>query len=280
MIESTKARLRTLVDSEYYTEGPAIDSEGNIYYTTLTGGRIMKLGASGEPTLWAETPRPNGQRILSNGDHLVCESKLGKVIRFDSLGNKISEIPALKNDPDFMSTPNDLAVDESAGIFVTSSVRHTGTVHFFGWDGSSRLLASDLDYPNGICLSRDKSRLYVAESYKNRIVVFSLNVPEMSIGELEVFCDLPRNERDSLTGNLPDGILVDSRDRLWVAHYGMQAVHVISPDGRLEASFDTGIPLTSNLCLTENEKDLVITGGFGEPGPGAVHILTLREEEE
>jgi gluconolactonase len=46
----------------------------------------------------------------------------------------------------------------------------------------------------------------------------------------------------------------------------MQAIQVLSRDGRLLASYDSGIPLTSNLCFAGG--DLWITGGLGEPGPG------------
>ena len=267
--------MSSLIKSQYYTEGPAIDTEGAVYFTTLTGGKIMKIKPDGQLSVWAETACPNGQRILSNGDHLVCDSQLGEVIRFNSEGKKIEKVAFGKCDGVAINTPNDLTVDEDAGFYFTDSVRHKGSVYFFGKNGKNRLVATNLDYPNGICLSTDRTKLFIAESYKNRVLVIDLEEPGIPNGNPQIFCQLPKNETKTLTGNLPDGILLDALDRLWVAHYGMQAVQLISPEGVVIASFDSGIPLTSNICFTHGEKQLIITGGTAEPGPGNVHLLSL-----
>jgi gluconolactonase len=267
--------VRRLVETEYYTEGPAVDSTGCVYFTTLTGGKIMKIDTTGRVLDWAESACPNGQRILENGDHLVCDSKLGKVIQFSADGRKIGEAAAGTCQKMPIRTPNDLVVDEGAGFYFTDSVRYDGCVYYFGDDGMEKVIARDLDYPNGIALSSDKRRLFVAESYKNRILLIELHGPGTPVSMPQVFCELPRNIQNTETGNLPDGIMIDTTDQLWVAHYGMQAVHVISPDGVLIRTLDTEIPLTSNVCFTENGSALVVTGGRGEPGPGNVHLLHL-----
>lgn len=269
-------QISTVINSPYYTEGPAIDKEGAIYFTTLTGGKIMKVNSEGVSSVWAETDCPNGQRILSNGDHLVCDSKLGKVVRFDPSGKKIEDAAFGECEGVTIQTPNDLIVDEEAGFYFTDSIRHNGSVYFFGNDGSDRLVATNIDYPNGICLSKDKAKLFIAESYKNRILVIDLKEPGVPKNKPHVFGELPWNRENTLTGNLPDGIVVDTFERIWVAHYGMQAVQVLSLQGKLITSFDTGIPLTSNLCFIKDSKDLIITGGSGEPGPGNVHLLSVE----
>ena len=265
----------SLTQLDYYTEGPAVDEDGNIYFTTLTGGKIMKVDTTGISSLWAESTCPNGQRILSNGDHLVCDSRLGKVIRFDASGKKIGDAASGKCGDTIIQSPNDLVVHEEAGFYFTDSIRYTGSVYFFGNDGSEHLVASGLDYPNGICLSRNKERLFVAESYRNRILIIDLNEPGIPASDPRPFCQLPANKENPETGNLPDGILTDASDRLWVAHYGMRCVHLISQEGGLINTYDTGIPLTSNLCFVKDSQRLVVTGGRGEPGPGNVNVLVF-----
>jgi gluconolactonase len=266
----------SLTDCDYYTEGPAVDRDGNIYFTTLSGGKIMKVDKDGISSIWAESTCPNGQRILSNGDHLVCDSRLGKVIRFDASGKKVGDAASGKCGDTVIQSPNDLVADEQAGFYFTDSIRHTGSVYFFGNDGSERVVASGLDYPNGICLSRNKAKLFIAESYKNRILVIDLKEPGVPAGVPRLFSQLPANKENPETGNLPDGILTDASDRLWVAHYGMQSVHVLSKDGELVDTYDTGIPLTSNLCFVKDSQRLVVTGGRGEPGPGNVNVLIFK----
>src|SRR5680860_1327471 len=74
-------------DLEYYTEGPELDTEGNLYFTTLTGGIIMKMVPTGEVSEWARVQCPNGQRILNNSHHLVCDTMAKSIVELDSNGN-------------------------------------------------------------------------------------------------------------------------------------------------------------------------------------------------
>src|SRR5690606_28079499 len=111
-----------------------------------------------------------------------------------------------------------------------------------------------------------KQLLFVAESYKNRILKIDLKKNIASPEYISVFHALPFNKENPETGNLPDGLALDENERLWVAHYGMQAVQVISSKGKLLTSYNSGIRLTSNICFKGEE--IWITGGSGEPGPG------------
>lgn len=275
--------LSTVVNSPFYTEGPGIDKEGNLYFTTLTGGKIMKVTPQGVHSVWAVSSCPNGQRILSNGDHLICESKLGKVIRFDASGERMEDAAFGQCAGIAIQTPNDLAVDEENGFYFTDSVRHVGVVFYKGFNGTERIIAKNIDYPNGIVLSADRKYLLIAESYQNRILFIPLQDVGYAPAKPEVFCDLPKNEKpknpDNLvtTGNLPDGIALDKVGNLWVAHYGMQALQVIDRTGNHITSIDTGIPATSNLCfLIPDYKGILVSGGINEPGPGLINKILMQ----
>ncbi|MCC5833149.1 MAG: SMP-30/gluconolactonase/LRE family protein [Opitutales bacterium] len=267
-----------LSHQQFYTEGPVHDTEGTLYFTNLKGGQIIRRDRNGYESVWARTACPNGQRITPNGDHLVCDSQLGAVIRFDAEGRWVA-VAAEGNCQNIrIRTPNDLALDGEGGFFFTDSVRHCGAVYHYPKHGRGVVVARDLDYPNGICLSADKRRLFVAESYRNRILVFDLNEQGSFCSKGAVFCELPEHPENKLTGNLPDGITLDSKGQLWVAHYGMQAVHRIDANGNLLESFDTGIPLTSNLSFNSDETELVVTGGTTESGPGFVATLNMSKQ--
>lgn len=266
--------LVRLASLDFYTEGPAVDANGHIYFTTLSGGGIMRLGPDGGLSEWARVDCPNGQIILPDGDHLVCDSLGGRVLRLSPDGRIVTEASYAEPHAGHALVPNDLLMDPQGYLYFTDSVRHVGCVCCVGPDGRQWTVADGLDYPNGIALSRDGHWLYVAESYRNRILRFRLRSPGVVEGGCQVFADLPRNPGGDPLGNLPDGIAFNAAGLLAVAHYGMQRVQLLSPEGILIGSYDSGMTCTSNVYFTDG-RTLVVTGGYGEPGPGAVFLLRL-----
>ncbi|EPR69416.1 SMP-30/gluconolactonase/LRE family protein [Cyclobacterium qasimii] len=264
-----------MLELEYYTEGPVLGNDGFLYYTNLAGEGIYRYQDE-KPKLWAKGKRPNGQAIIANGDHLLCDSLSARVTRYDREGKLLGDVSPAEINGVTISCPNDVAVHTDKGFFFTDSIRHNGGVYFVGWEGEAYAVATGIDFPNGIVFHKDKNVLYIAESYKNRILKIDLSLPETSPDSLTVLATLPFNDKNKETGNLPDGLAMDREGRIWVAHYGMQAIQVLSEEGELLASYDSGIPLTSNLCFAGGY--LWITGGVGEPGPGKVSRINIGIE--
>jgi gluconolactonase len=263
--EPKTIRPKIMLDLDFYTEGPVATHDGVIFYTDLAGKGIYRY-QNGKAILWAKGDRPNGQALLANGDHLVCDSSSSRVIRYDREGKLLEEVSPGQISGNKINCPNDIAIGSKTGFYFTDSVRHNGGVYFVGWDGKAFAVADGIDFPNGIVYIEEEGLLFIAESFKNRILKIDLNLSSSSSDYLTVMATLPFNNENKVTGNLPDGLAMDQDGRLWVAHYGMQAIQVLSRDGKLLASYDSGIPLTSNLCFAGG--DLWVTGGLGEPGPG------------
>ncbi len=264
-----------ILDAPYYTEGPAVDNDGNVYYTTLTGGYIGKWEVGKGSMEWAKGECPNGQILGPDGDHWVCESQSGRIARYSSAGSFRGFPVETQLAGVHVGVPNDLILSRSGDLYFTDSTRYSGRVFRVDAKGNEKVLAEDIDYANGLALSSDESVLYVAESYRNRILAIGLKEEACQV---RVFADLPSHPGGDSLHNLPDGLAVDKEGRIWVAHYGMQAIQVLSPEGEHLYSLDTQLPLTSNLCFWKDEptlKVLVVTGGFQEPGPGAVMKMTV-----
>ena len=275
MIENRRFIVEKIADLPFYTEGPVTDKIGNIFCTTLSGGTILKINSRNEISEWAKSACPNGQIILPGGDHLICDSMLASVRRFSSKGeflkNEIEKYCA-----DFpVYSPNDLIADKSGNLYFTDSVRDKGKVFFLGINGDQKIVATDIDYPNGLVLSAAGDSLYVAESYKNRILKIKLKAPGSADGTADVLVNLPSNPLGTEIGNLPDGLAMHNNGELFVAHYGMQAVQVISNTGKLIFSIDTNMSLTSNICFLDDQT-IIVTGGFGEPGPGGLYKISFN----
>ncbi|MCB0687109.1 MAG: SMP-30/gluconolactonase/LRE family protein [Saprospiraceae bacterium] len=273
--DSQEVEVQVIRDHTFYTEGPLIDANNHLLYTDLLGGSIWRWDGITH-TLYAKGTSPNGQALLPTGNNVVCESQVGSVIEYDPKGKQV-RLWAKGHMQNFeVRAPNDVIVDPEHGIYFTDSVRYVGAVYYVGFDGRSSVVADGIDYANGIVQSKDKSKLFVAESYKNRILEITLERPGLAVDKPVIFCDLPKNSNGEESGNLPDGLALDKQNRIWVAHYGMEAIQVISKEGQHLRTYATKIPLTSNLCFWG--KDLVVTGGLGEPGPGRISLLRFYPE--
>ena len=91
------------------------------------------------------------------------------------------------------------------------------------------------------------------------------------LGESRVLIDLPAKGPGQID-NQPDGIALDAAGNLYVAHYGMRQVQVVSPDGKLVRRYPGGNLTTSNVAFAGPAMDrLYVTGGE----PGALFRLDL-----
>jgi gluconolactonase len=267
--------IEQFIPIDFYTEGPCTGPSGELFVTTLTGTHILRIDNNGATTIWSTGNCPNGQLITPSGQHLVCETLLGKIALFDTDGSFVTYCIENQCGGEIVHTPNDLVLDQQGNLYFTDSIQVTGKLFYKGNDGTEKCLAKDINYANGVALNKNETCLYVAESYSNRIRVYPLLAPGVIDPNYAVF-QLPAHSSGNAIDNLPDGLCVDSEDRIWVAHYGMQALQVLQADGTLIGTIDTTIPLTSNVAIiaeTSTTKQLLVTGGFGEPGPGAVAII-------
>ena len=132
--------------------------------------------------VWAETGSPNGHKILADGTHLVCDASQHAVLHLSADGKLLA--PASSEcDGKPLRGPNDLTLDTPNGGFYfsdpgeSSDVEPIGTVHYVDREGKTHLVDSGLAFPNGIVLTPDGKKLLLAESKKNRVLVYDVLAP-------------------------------------------------------------------------------------------------------
>jgi gluconolactonase len=263
-----------------YCEGVCFDHDGNGYISW--GKSITKFSLDGKNAVWTETGAPNGHKILDDGTHLVCDASQHAVLHLAADGKQLE--PASKEcDGKPLRGPNDLTLDTPNGGFYFSDPGGSsidnliGTIHYVDKAGKTTLLDDGLAFPNGIVLTPDGKKLYLAESQKNRVLVYDVTAPG-KVGEPKVFAELPA--KDPAAGqidNQPDGMCLDAAGNLYVAHYGMKQVQVLDPAGKLIRRYDGGNTTTSNVAFGgPNMDQLFITGGIGkEAGEGGLFRIDL-----
>jgi gluconolactonase len=263
-----------------YCEGVCFDHTGNGYISW--GKAITKFSLDGKHAVWAETGAPNGHKILADGTHLVCDASQHAVLKLSADG-KLLEPASKESGGKPLRGPNDLTLDTPHGGFYFSDPGGSsidnliGTIHYVDREGKTTLLDDGLAFPNGIVLTPDGKKLYLAESQKNRILVYDVEAPG-KVGEPKVFAELPtKNAEQGQIDNQPDGMCLDAAGNLYVAHYGMKQVQVLNPAGQLIRRYGGGNTTTSNVAFGGPDMNqLFITGGIGkEAGEGGLFRIDL-----
>jgi sugar lactone lactonase YvrE len=128
------------------------------------------------------------------------------------------------------------------------------------------VLHDDL-HPNGIGLSPDGDRLYVADTFRRRLITFDAR--PAPTGEIPT---------DRVEG-LPDGLAVDAEGCVWVAFYRGGVVARFTPDGRLARSVPVPALKPLSLCLTSGPAPaLYVVTATREPGSqetGSVYRMAV-----
>ena len=182
-----------------------------------------------------------------------------------------------------LSEPTDLALDPKGGFYFTDSggarERPVGEILFVDSHGTTHLAAAGLNFPQGIVLRPDGKTLLVSESRRNRILSYDVQTPGR-LGPMKVLADLPQTQKGQIA-NEPQGLCLDQHGNLYVAHYGMGKVEVLSRKGRLIRQYPAGLLTASSVTFGGPKMDqLFITGAIGAEGqtPGGVFEFTVPGE--
>ena len=262
------------VSTMAFLEGPTSDKDGNVFFVEMVTPRIMKVDKNGVTTVFREkSNNANGLVFDLQGRLVACEGapsnrngvqtpSNGRITRTDMKTGQV-EVLASSYQGKPLQGPNDITLDGKGRLYFTDLAG--GAVYRIDPDGklTQLLTAPTVQRPNGIVVSADDTRLYVADSYPppnnyRKIHVFDLK-PDGSIGN-------GRTHYDFGTVRGADGISIDVQGNLYAAA-GSGAtkntgIHVISPDGKLVKIMPVPEdPISNNAFGGPDMKTLYITAG-------------------
>ena len=270
-----------------FTEGPAVDADGSVYFSDIWNNRIMKLAADGSQSVFrADSGRTNGNTFDQLGRLLSCEgAEMGpggrrRVVRTDL---KTGEVTVLTDRYEGVryNSPNDVVVDGRGRIYFTdpcygdrsSMEMEMEGVYRIDPDGSvTRILQQpDIQRPNGIAITPDDRTLYLVDSNPNaggnrKIWAFDL-ATNGSVSNQRLVYDFSPSRGG-------DGMRLDVEGNLWIAAGVNRArregettahpagVYGISPAGKLLGCIPVPEDLITNLAFGgQDKKTLYITAG-------------------
>jgi len=258
---------RRFAEGFAFPEGPAFDTEGNLYLVSMGNGDILRVTPDGGVSLLANTGgAPNGLAFGPDGLLYVAEARHRAILRVDRAGTIAILLMEAEGEP--FRAPNDLCFDPRGGFYFTdpgSSSAHTpvGRVFYCPPGGPARQVAGGLCFPNGLALTADAKALYVVNELAQTMVRFDVQ-DDGTLGPKQDFAPIRRG------GIGGDGMALDAEGNLYVANYGLGAVDVISPAGDLLDCLPAGGARPTNVAFGGPDmRDLYIT----ECETGAVYVL-------
>ncbi len=206
-----------------FTEGPAPDLQGNIYFSDVQRNRIHKIDTQGNLTTFLENqPGVNGLMFDPRGRLIACQT--GRIVAIELATKNVTVIANRFENTTFQG-PNDLVVDRQGNIYFSD--RTGNAVYFIATDATVKRLITNLSLPNGVLLSLDEKTLYVLHNAPN-VMAYPLSAPGQ-LGEARTI---------ALQGNGGgDGMTIDTQGNLYVTRPNSSALQVLKPTGESLGSF-------------------------------------------
>lgn len=168
-----KGEVTKVLGGFEFTEGPAADKNGNIYFSDIPNNRVHRLEADGTASIFREpSNRTNGNMFNSKGELVSCEGD-GQVVAVSADGKQVRPLAATYQGKRF-NAPNDLVIDHSDGVYFTDPYfgppmtlpQGVTAVYYVTADGQVTRLIDDLKLPNGVILSPDEKTLYTSRGHQ------------------------------------------------------------------------------------------------------------------
>lgn len=243
------AEVREVAAGFTFTEGPAADEAGNVYFSDIPNNRIHIWSIDGELSTFREnTNGTNGLFFDAEWQLHGAEGGTGRITRMDDAGNATAVIETFNGNR--FNSPNDLWVDASGGIYFTdpsygdrSNLPQAGEHVYYLPAGAAeaRVIITDMVRPNGIIGTRDGTTLYVADHGGNQTFAYTITGP----GELS-------NKR-LIAAQGSDGVTLDEQGNLYLTG---DNITIYSPAGELLDTIEVPLP-PANLTFGGANRDIL-----------------------
>jgi gluconolactonase len=254
-----------------FTEGPAADKAGNVFFTDQPNDKIWKYDTSGKLSVFLEkSGRSNGLYFDTNGNLLACADEQNELWSIAPDGKATVLLKDVQGHR--LNGPNDLWQHPSnGGIYFTDPYYQRdywtrkapdpglgGQKLYYLPKGQQQAVVADdqLQKPNGIVGTPDGKLLYVADIEANKTYRYQIG-PDGKLGSRQLF-----------VAQGSDGMTIDNEGNVYLTGKG---VTVYSATGQKIQHIDVPGEWTGNVCFGgKDRKTLFITASE------AVFILPMR----
>jgi gluconolactonase len=237
-----------------FTEGPAVDKQGNIFFTDQPNNKIWKYDTDGKLSVFMDKAgRSNGMFFDNKGNLITCADEQDQLWLIDKKG----DVTVLAKDfgGHRLNGPNDVWVNnKTGGIYFTDPYyqrdywdRKTSDldgqkVYYLPKNGLPVIADDQLKKPNGIVGTPDGKTLYVADIQANKTYKYSINTDGLLV------------DKQQIIAQGSDGMTIDAEGNIYLTGKG---VTVYNSEGKKIAHIDIPEPWTANLCFGGKDRKLL-----------------------
>lgn len=243
-----------------FTEGPATDRKGNIYFTDQPNNKIWKYGTDGSLAIFLDPAgRSNGLYVDKKGNLLSCadeQNQLWSISRNKKITVLVNYLDGKK-----LNGPNDLWVSPRGDIYFTDPYYQRSwwtrtkpeldkeKVYVLRRGSQTPVaLVDSLQRPNGIVGTPDGKHLYVADLNGNKTYRYTINT-DGSLSNAQLFANMGS-----------DGMTIDNKGNVYLTgkgvtvfnEQGQQISHIPIPE-KWTANVAFGGKHRNKLFITASE---------------------------
>ena len=249
------AKLTLLADTFKFTEGPASDKLGNVFFTDQPNNRIMEWSTDGKlSTFMSDAGRSNGM-YFAFGKLYSCADLNNELWTIDPATRKI--VVLVKDyDGKKLNGPNDVWVRPDGGIYITDpfykrdywtrgGMEQPGQYVYYLTPNHKKLslVITDMKQPNGIVGTPDGKRLYVADIGDNKTYVYTIH-RDGTLSDKKLFAEMGS-----------DGMTIDDEGNLYLTGKG---VTVFNTQGEKIDYIPIDKPWTANITFGGRDHDTIL----------------------
>ncbi|KAA3436282.1 SMP-30/gluconolactonase/LRE family protein [Rufibacter hautae] len=256
------AQVEKLGDGYSFTEGPAVDREGNVYFTDQPNNRIHKWSAStGKVSLFTDQAgRANGMYFDQKGNLVAAADMDNQLWSFDQAGKPTVLVKDYQGKK--LNGPNDLWIAPSGAMYLTDPLykrdywtrnpeRQQDGEHLYYLSPDRKKfypVDTTLVKPNGIVGTPDGKKLYVADIEANKTYVYTINKDGSLTGK-KLFADMGS-----------DGMTLDQQGNVYLTGKG---VTVFDKEGRQIAHIPIQENWTANVVFGGKDRSTLFITAMG-----------------
>ena len=210
-----------LADGFNFTEGPACDRFGNVFFTDQPNNKIYKWSTENKLSQFGESfGRANGMYFDKNGNLISCSDEKDEVWSITPEG-KVSVL-VTDYEGKKLNGPNDLWIAPNGGIYLTDpfykrpwwdhqTSQQDGEHVYYLAPGAQKLIrvVNDMKQPNGIIGTPDGKILYIADIKANKTWQYSIN-KNGSLCDKKLFAEMGS-----------DGMTIDNKGNVYLTGKGV-----------------------------------------------------------